>query len=79
MFWERSVNTYWACDTSQFFAIGLIKILALCAGHWWLAPVILVTLQAEIRRIRVQSQPRKIVLENNKKHKNTYIIDRTKL
>jgi hypothetical protein len=53
MFWERSVNTYWACDTSQFFAIGLIKILALCAGHWWLAPVILVTLQAEISRIQV--------------------------
>jgi hypothetical protein len=28
---------------------------------WWLIPVILTTQEAEIRRILVQSQPRKIV------------------
>jgi hypothetical protein len=28
------------------------------AGHWWLTPVILATLEAVIRRITVQSQPR---------------------
>jgi hypothetical protein len=28
---------------------------------WWLTPVILVTQDLEIRRISVQSQPRKIV------------------
>jgi hypothetical protein len=33
------------------------------ARHWWLTPIILVTWEAEIRRIAVQSQPRQIVLE----------------
>jgi hypothetical protein len=33
------------------------------ARHWWLTPVILVTQEAEIRRIVVQSQPREIVRE----------------
>jgi hypothetical protein len=33
------------------------------AGHWWLTLVILVTQEAEIRRIAVQSQPGQIVLE----------------
>jgi hypothetical protein len=32
------------------------------AGCWWLTPVILVTLEAEIRRITVQSQSRKDIL-----------------
>jgi hypothetical protein len=32
------------------------------AGCWWLTPVILVTQEAEVRRIVVQSQPRQIVL-----------------
>jgi hypothetical protein len=35
----------------------------LIAGHWWLTSVILVTLEAEIRRITVRCQPKKIVCE----------------
>jgi hypothetical protein len=31
------------------------------AGHWWLTPVILAAQVAEIRRIKVQSQPRQKV------------------
>jgi hypothetical protein len=30
---------------------------------WWLSPIILATQEAEIRKIKVQSQPRQIVLE----------------
>jgi hypothetical protein len=33
------------------------------AGWWWLAPVILATQEAEIRRILVQNKPRLIVQE----------------
>jgi hypothetical protein len=33
------------------------------ARCWWLTPVILVTQEAEIRRITVPSQPRQIVCE----------------
>jgi hypothetical protein len=29
--------------------------------HWWLTTIILATQEAEIRRIEVQRQPRKIV------------------
>jgi hypothetical protein len=43
----------------------MMKLLALLkgrlAGHWWLAPIILATQEAEIRRIVAQSQPRQIV------------------
>jgi hypothetical protein len=35
----------------------------LWAGRQWLTPVILATQKAEIRRIEVRSQPRKIVCE----------------
>jgi hypothetical protein len=43
------------------------------AGCWWLMPVILVTQEAEIRRILVQSHPRQIVgetLSRKTLHKN---------
>jgi hypothetical protein len=33
------------------------------AGRWWLTPVILATQEAEIKRIVVRSQSRRIVLE----------------
>jgi hypothetical protein len=32
-------------------------------GHWWLTPVILATQEAEMRRIKVRSQPGQTVLE----------------
>jgi hypothetical protein len=40
------------------------------AGHWWLTPVILATLEAEIRRMLVRSQPWQVVFEtlSQKKH-----------
>jgi hypothetical protein len=39
------------------------------AGSWWLKPVVLATQEAEIRRIRVQSQPRQIAQETlSQKH-----------
>jgi hypothetical protein len=55
-------------DSSKFFILflhkhNLQKILKLIAGHWWLLPAILATLEAEIRRIMVQSQPVQIVLK----------------
>jgi hypothetical protein len=33
------------------------------AGLWWLTPIMLATQEAEMRRIRVQSQHRQIVCE----------------
>jgi hypothetical protein len=33
------------------------------AGHPWLTPIILATWEAEIRRMKVQGQPRQKVLE----------------
>jgi hypothetical protein len=42
------------------------------AGHQWLMPVILATQEAKIRRIMIQSQPRKIVLETYLEKKNLH-------
>jgi hypothetical protein len=44
-----------------FNRIGTIKVVL--AGCWWLTPVILATLEAEIRRIVIQSQTGQIVQE----------------
>jgi hypothetical protein len=41
----------------ETFPFKFAKIKDLGAEHWWLTPVILVTQEAEIRRIEVQSQP----------------------
>jgi hypothetical protein len=38
-----------------------VFIASVLAGFWWLTPVILTTQETEIRRIKVQSQPRQIV------------------
>jgi hypothetical protein len=42
------------------FLFGMIKNILRSAGYWWHMPVILATWEAEIRRIKVQGQPRKI-------------------
>jgi hypothetical protein len=42
---------------------SLLKMIAL-AGRWRLTPVILATQEAEIRKIRVGSQPGQIVLKS---------------
>jgi hypothetical protein len=44
----------------------------ICAGHWWLTPVILATQEAEIRRMAVRSQPGQIVCKTLSQilHKN---------
>jgi hypothetical protein len=44
--------------------VGSLINIHTVARHWWLTPVILATQEAEIRRIVVQSQPRKIVLRD---------------
>jgi hypothetical protein len=36
----------------------------ICAGHWWLTPLILATWEAEIRRIEVQGQSGQIDHKN---------------
>jgi hypothetical protein len=40
---------------------GLVTIKVIAAWRWWLTPVILATQEAEIRRIKVQSQHQQIV------------------
>jgi hypothetical protein len=42
----------------------LFIIIINTSGCWWLRPVFLATQEAEIRSIRVQSQPRQIFQEN---------------
>jgi hypothetical protein len=47
-------------------------IMAGAAGPWWLMPVILATLETEIRRITDLSQPRQIVQETLSTPKKTH-------
>jgi hypothetical protein len=55
------------CIISEFllFAIESLysKRYRINENNWWLTPVILASREAEIRRIAVQGQPGKIVLE----------------
>jgi hypothetical protein len=41
----------------RMFLLVLTKNYKNKAGHWWLTPVILATLEAEILRIAVRSHP----------------------
>jgi hypothetical protein len=45
------------------FLIGFLFKECHSTRRWWLMPVILATQEAEIRRIKVQSQPGQIVFE----------------
>jgi hypothetical protein len=49
--------------TVLFSQLTFYYEVRLSAGCWWLTPVILATLKAEIRRIMVQRQARQIVCE----------------
>jgi hypothetical protein len=49
-------------DLEMLVATNFIKSSRV-ARHWCLMPAILATQEAEIRRIKVQSQPRQIVHE----------------
>jgi hypothetical protein len=51
-------------DIEHIFGIPVFSIKNKeLAGHWWLTPVILGTLEAEIKRVMVQSHPGQIVCE----------------
>jgi hypothetical protein len=53
-----------------------------CLGAecWWLTPIVLATQEAEIRRIEVQSQPRRIVCETlSRKKKKKKLSGRMKV
>jgi hypothetical protein len=52
-------------NETEFFFKKINKIENhLAAVCWWLMPIILATCQAEIRRIKVQSQPRLLVCKS---------------
>jgi hypothetical protein len=42
----------------------VILLLKSLTGHQWLVPIILATQEAEVRRIKVRSQPGQIVLRS---------------
>jgi hypothetical protein len=56
-----NVITYPQHNNNMIIKIFKNPILNKEARHWWLPSVILATQEAEIRKIVVQSQPRKIV------------------